>query len=174
MKGFIKLSRSILSHWIYDSEAFDRFHAWIDLIFMAKYKGGCDKERDALKELKPGQLVISDDFLAKRWHWSRGKVRRYIEILENQKMLKKNSTRYGTVLTLINYGKYQGRSTTSGTSNGTTGGTTGGTHTKKDKEREEGKMHKKERIERLVDSDGYVYTLNEKGLLDYTGEKVSL
>ena len=76
-------------------------------------------------ELEAGQLIVSEKKLAEKWDWSRGKVRRFLSLLESLQMIQVNGTAYGTLVTIENYTKYQ--------CDGTSDGTSDGTHIKKDK-----------------------------------------
>ena len=108
--GWIKLHRQIQESDLWDSEnqPFDVRSAWIDLLLLANHK---DKKiifgRNAMT-IKAGQRVISIMQLAERWHWSRGKVTRYLDMLQNEGMLTRESDNKKTLITLTNYCKYQG------------------------------------------------------------------
>ena len=83
--------------------------------------------RGNIVKVKRGAQLLSDNFLANRWHWSRNRVRRYIQMLENANMIAVKRTPYGTYINVVNYRKYQDSRTTNGTADGTSDGTTGGT-----------------------------------------------
>lgn len=182
--GYIKLHRKCLDHWLYNSEPFDKWHAWEDLLLNANYDTGKTIYKGEFQVIKPGQIMVSDNYLAKRWHWSRGKVRRYIDILEIDGMLKQKRTPNGTSLTIENWGFYQGRSTSRSTSNGTTDGTTDGTQKKNIKNNKNSTSHgvapsvvPPARAERkvgevIVDDDGFKYIVKTDGTIDrYRGSK---
>ena len=101
-QGWIKLHRQIMDNEIWNMpEPFDRRSAWIHFTSM--------------------------DALAARWHWSRGKVIRYMKLLCKLEMCTCSATADGTTITVINYGFFQTGRTADGTTDNTTGGTTGGT-----------------------------------------------
>ena len=108
--GWIKLSRQIQEcDLLWDSidEPFDRRSAWIDLLMMANHE---DKEivfNGKPLTVKMGQRMTSIRILAERWHWSVNKVRRYLELLQRLEMVHKDSDNHSTLLTIVNYGKYQ-------------------------------------------------------------------
>ena len=60
---------------------------------------------------KRGNVYRSKLWLADRWGWSRGKVDRFLNILEKENMIQENRVRIGTVngtvITIVNYGKFQ-------------------------------------------------------------------
>lgn len=106
--GWIKLYRSIWETPIWESkEPFDRRSAWIDLMLMANHE---DKDMvlpTGVIKVHVGQLFTSVRHLAKRWNWSEGRVRRYLNTLVVLEMIYVDGTPNGSLLTLINYGKYQ-------------------------------------------------------------------
>ena len=46
--------------------------------------------------------------LAERWGWSRGKVQRFLELLKRNDMIQTSVMPEGTVVSVLNYSKYQG------------------------------------------------------------------
>lgn len=145
--GWVKIDRSITEHWLWDDskEPFDKRSAWIDLLLMANHRDFKAQRRGKIIVRKRGEVNTSTTHLADRWHWSRGKVLRYLKLLESDGMITINGTADGTTLTIENYAKWQDAVTADGTTNGTTdgtahdttdgtaGGTTDGTHDKKGK-----------------------------------------
>lgn len=126
--GFLKLDRKIISSAIWDDGSpFDNAHAWMDLLLYMNYADDERMVRGNIVKVKRGAQLLSDNFLANRWHWSRNRVRRYIQMLENAKMIAVKRTPYGTYINVVNYRKYQDSWTTNGTADGTSDGTTGGT-----------------------------------------------
>ena len=107
VKGWISLYRSVRHNWIYTSEPFDRFHAFVDLIFRAQYEDTKILIQGQLIELKKGQLLVGIGTLAEAWEWSPNKVKRFLNLLENDGIISKNGLPYGTVITVENYSKYQ-------------------------------------------------------------------
>ena len=135
-KGWIKLYRQVTDTYIWAAnEPFDRRSAWIDLLLMANHEERSFLLRNGKNQtVKEGQLFTSTGHLAQRWHWSRGRVNRYLGLLSEQGMVTVSGTPSGTLLTLVKYGDFQhGRTangTTDGTAHGTTDGTTDGTRTR--------------------------------------------
>ncbi|MBQ2348887.1 MAG: hypothetical protein II388_11060 [Clostridia bacterium] len=136
-KGWIKIDRQIQEHWIWTDKPFNKSAAWIDLILLANHETQKVNLREGLVTVRRGQFVTGIDKLAERWGWSRGKVYRFLKVLETEQMLKRKTNTYGTLLTIVNYGKFQGVRNTNETPNGTTDGTTDettdGTPTRKNK-----------------------------------------
>ena len=139
--SFFKIDRKLLNHEFWLNGEFDYGKAWVDLIGCANYADSENFYKGTYKVIKRGQLATSEMALAKRWGWSRGKVHRFLDILEKAEMvsLKRTfgGTAGGTTITIEKYGVYQN----SRTSNGTDGNTDDGqmtdrwrTHQKKNKE----------------------------------------
>ena len=137
-KTYIKLYRKVMDNAIFLELPYDRWHAFEFLILKARRFPTVTILKGKPIKLEVGQLICGEDKLASKWGWSRGKVKRYLDMLENLGMIKKNGTPYGTLITVENYTKYQGEclysdttdDTTDGTSLDTTGGTSDGTHKK--------------------------------------------
>lgn len=128
---------------------------WIDLLLLAQYE---DKQifiNGKSRVLKRGQLKASLLTLMDRWECRKHAVIEYLRFLEDEKMIEREKLSNVTIITIINYEKYQQAEqkrerkssikgsaisdTTNGTTNGTSSGTTNGTVTNKVKESKEGK-----------------------------------
>lgn len=139
--GYIKLYRKCLENEFFLEKPFDRWRAFECLLISARYKPSRVILKGQVIELEAGQLIVSEKKLAEKWDWSRGKVRRFLSLLESLQMIQVNGTAYGTLVTIENYTKYQCDGTSDGTTDstsdsttdGTTDGTSDGTHIKKDK-----------------------------------------
>jgi len=125
LDGWIKLHRQIVSHQIWLSEKFTDGQAWIDLLLLANHKDGLIKKRGIRVVVPRGYIGWSERNLAKRWKWSRGKIRRYLSYLVAQNMVNicfKNDSKMDTELVpqtipqnknittliqIINYESYQ-------------------------------------------------------------------
>lgn len=137
-KTYIKLYRKVMDNAIFLELPYDRWHAFEFLLLKARRFPTVTILKSKPIKLEVGQLICGEDKLASKWGWSRGKVIRYLDMLENLGMIKKNGTPYGTLITIENYTKYQGEcsysdttdDTTDGTSLDTTDGTSDGTHKK--------------------------------------------
>ena len=138
-KGWIKLSRQIQDHWIWNDP--EKLKAWIDLILMANHDVKKVEMRDGLVTIKRGQFVTSIEKLAKRWGWSKNRVYRFLSLLEADHMVQRKANAYRTTITIVNYGKFQdrqnGNGTTDGTSDESANGSSGGSRTRKNKNEKE-------------------------------------
>ena len=79
---------------------------------------------DKIITLQPGQKWTSIRKLADRWKWKDDKVSKFLKLLESDGMIHKESNRLGTLLTIVNYGDFQGRADTTGDTSGDTSGGT--------------------------------------------------
>ena len=106
-QGWIRLHRSIKDNFVWDDKPFNRGAAWIDLILLANHEGRKIPVGAQVIQIERGQLFTSSVSLSAKWGWSRGKVERFLELLENEQMIERKRTPNGQVLTLVNYGVYQ-------------------------------------------------------------------
>lgn len=143
-EGWIKIDRKILNNVLWQDKPFSKGQAWVDLLLSAKWQDEDVWISGSIVRLKKGQIWTSQMKLEKRWGWSKNKVRRFLALLAEQRMIHIDGTSHGTTLTVVNWDKFQNEGTTNGTTkrttNGTPNGTTDGTHTrnnKKDKEEKE-------------------------------------
>lgn len=131
-KGWVKIWRKIWASDIWDDEEpFCKRAAWIDLILMANHE-----PHEIVIDGKPvtierGQLHTSERKLAKRWHWSRDKVRRFLATTFRTTMLTTNRTTNGTTITIENYSVYQGALEADNTTGNTTHDTRSKTQTRR-------------------------------------------
>jgi len=107
MQGWIKLHRSITDNDLWLSEPFTYGQAWVDLLINANHKGATIFIRGIEVSLNRGDIGWSEVTLSKRWKWSRGKVRRYLGVLENRGMIVQQTTQVTSVITICNYCLYQ-------------------------------------------------------------------
>jgi len=145
-KGWIKLHRSMFDNDLWTAEPFTKGQAWIDLIGHANHKAASVWIRGIEVEVKRGQLAWSELTMGKRWRWSRGKVRRYLAMLENRGMAIQQTNKVTTILTICKYDTYQADKTTNETTCNTTGDTTDGQQT--DNRRYTNKKNKKNKNEK--------------------------
>ena len=122
-KTYIKLYRKVMENAIFLELPYDRWHAFEFLILKARRFPTVTILKGKPIKLEVGQLICGEEKLAVKWGWSRGKVKRYLDMLENLGMIKKNGTPYGTLITIENYTKYQGECSYSDTPLGTSDGT---------------------------------------------------
>lgn len=110
-KGWIKVYRQIQDNTLWLSEdPFDYRSAWIDLIMMANIQTKKSVYRGKAIEIKRGQVCTSIRKLSVRWHWSPGRTRRFIKLLQDLDMIRHEKWHTsGTLLTLVKYDDFQSR-----------------------------------------------------------------
>lgn len=91
--------------------AWSKFEAWHDLIALARHKEGKVEDKGYARTLQAGQLLGGQDFLSKRWNWTRQTVRTFLAKLERECMIaifcsKKPNQRKGNLTNLISVTKY--------------------------------------------------------------------
>jgi DNA-binding transcriptional regulator YhcF (GntR family) len=107
-KGYIKLHRKIWDNPIFCSgERFDRRSAWIYLLTRANYEKGSFVANGRIRHLQRGQMFTSIRHLSQIWRWDKTTVSRFLSDMETEKMITLNRTQSGTLITIINYSKYQ-------------------------------------------------------------------
>ncbi len=112
MSGWISIHRKIQDHWLWQEKPFDKRSAWIDLLLMANHKDNKFLLGNELIEVKRGSFITSEYKLMDRWGWSKTKVRNFLKLLEDDKMIIKISDRKKTTLTIVSYNDYQVLETT--------------------------------------------------------------
>ncbi len=127
--GWIKLYRQLQECWIWKGkEPFDKRSAWVDLLLLAMHNDKKMLIDNEIIVINRGSFMTSIVKLADRWTWSRGKVVRFLDVLENEQMLNTKRTPKGTLITIVKYDVFQGieniDSTTVGTTDDTTDSTT--------------------------------------------------
>ena len=85
--GTFSVSRELLAHSLWTGEKFTRGQAWVDLVGHARWKAGFIRVRGQRIDLDRGELAWSERELAKRWKWSRGKVDRFLDELQDDERI---------------------------------------------------------------------------------------
>lgn len=113
---WIKVHRKIRESALWESdEPFDRRSAWIDLLIEANVKDHDVFYKGSVIKVKRGDVYTSIRKLAAKWHWSTGKVTRFLKNLAEMGMIRKHeNVKNVTLLTIINYGVYQDKRDTDG------------------------------------------------------------
>lgn len=98
----------------------------MDLIMLANHKPGHIRIQGVRVDVLRGEVGWSEVALAARWRWSRGKVRRFMQELEDEKMLTKKrytgQDKRNCLSTIVNYEKFQGEDSADDTSDSTRDG----------------------------------------------------
>ncbi|MCF8009018.1 MAG: hypothetical protein K9K32_04570 [Halanaerobiales bacterium] len=107
--GWISLHRKIQNHWIWDNEEkFDKRSAWVDILLMVNHEKRKVNLGNELLTVESGERITSERKLAKRWNWSRTKVRNFLDLLKKDNMIEFNKIpQKRTRLKVLNYSDYQ-------------------------------------------------------------------
>ena len=107
--NYFLVNRSLLHSARWLSEPFTRGQAWVDLFGLAQHTKGFFRIRGIKVDVDRGQLAYSQVSLAKRWKWSRGKVIRYLNELENNGDIVQQNTEVTTIISISKYDLWQGQ-----------------------------------------------------------------
>lgn len=104
--GWIKISRNITEHWLWDDG--EKLKWWLDLLLMAQWEDKKVMYDSHLYTLQRGQMLASISFLTERWKRNRQTVIKFLKLLEEEDMItRKVMDRQTPILTICNYDKYQ-------------------------------------------------------------------
>lgn len=127
-EGWIKTYRKIQDCWIWQiDKPFDERSAWIDLLLSANHKQVKIQFNGELILVERGQFITSVRKLSDKWKWNKDKTLKFLRLLESDKMIKRDSDKYRTLITIENYEVYQDKADTERTVEGAPQGTVGGT-----------------------------------------------
>lgn len=106
-KGYIKMYRDIRDHWLWEEKPFDRGRAWVDLLMMVNHEDKKIIFDGCLVVVKRGMAITSLHKLAERWGWSTSKVSRFLDLLEQEVMIRQERNTKRTAISIVNYSDYQ-------------------------------------------------------------------
>ena len=124
--GWISLHRQIVDSWIWEDKPFSYGQAWTDMILIANHENNDILFEGKIITIPRGAFHTSILKLADRYGWNRKKTTRFLDLLENQKMVTTERTTHGTTITIVNYDKFQTVGTTVSTTKRTSKDTTKG------------------------------------------------
>lgn len=142
MAGTVNVSRDLWDDTTFKDSEMSQREAWIWMIAEASWKARDRRFGTAEISLQRGQLAASSRFMAKAWMWSEPRVRRYLDMLENRRMISRVTDAGVTVITICKYDEYQNGSRVSdapSTQQPTQDRRTTDANDKKGERREEGK-----------------------------------
>lgn len=107
-QGWISVHRKIEDDWLWKDKPFSKGQAWVDLLLMVNHEDSKILFNGELIEVKRGQRITSIKKLCDRWGWSNKKVKRFLELLqEDDKIRLEIAPRKATTITIVNYSFYQ-------------------------------------------------------------------
>ena len=152
--GWIKLHRKLLENPLWCAEEFTKGQAWIDLLMLANFTDSKIIVRGVFLEIKRGQVGWSEVKLCERWMWSRGKVNRFLDVLEKEQQIIQQKNNLCSIITILNYDNYQLCDTANRTTKGQqTGQQTDSKQDSKQDTIKEFKKDKNEKKEEKVSND---------------------
>ena len=107
--GWIKLHRKLLGNGLWrERREFSKAEAWIDIILNAQHS---DEPREvwiknSVLLCHRGQCLKSLDTWARRWGWTKSKVRRVLKVFQDCSMIVLKPEQKTTRLTICNYDVY--------------------------------------------------------------------
>ena len=111
--GYIKLYRDIRDNWVWEDA--EMLRAWIDILMLVNHKDKKTPFDGRLILVKRGSKITSLRQLSQRWGWSKDKTGRFLDTLEADGMIRQARDTKKTLITVINYGFYQGKDSVSET-----------------------------------------------------------
>ena len=93
--------------WI-DPAPFDHRSAFLYVLLAANWKPGKFRKSGHVLDVKRGQLLTSIRHLQDAFHWgSTDRVKRWLDLMQEYGMIEHESLPYGTLLTVVNYDRFQ-------------------------------------------------------------------
>ena len=83
---------------LYFAEPFTRYMAYNDLVNLSKHNGRVLYKRGNKVVTQNGQIGTSSRTLAARWQWSRGKVERFLNELNNDGVIEITRSNIATII----------------------------------------------------------------------------
>jgi len=114
-QGWIKIHRKMADNWLWDEKPFTRAQAWIDILLSCNYSESHKAFGNTVLTCKRGESLYSLNTWAYRWGWNKSKVRRFLNLLQDMKMVAikptqqptQQPTHLTTHLTVCKYDTYQ-------------------------------------------------------------------
>jgi len=106
MAGWLKLSREINNHWIWNDEK--RLKWWIDILLVVNFEDKKVLINGTLYECKRGESLMSLTSWGNRWGVSKTAVNNFFELLKKDGMITTKNETQTTRLIVCKYDTYQG------------------------------------------------------------------
>lgn len=105
--GWISIHRKIKDHWVWDEKPFSKGQAWVDILLMANHAEKKVALGNELITVKRGMFITSEKKLMENWGWSKGKVRAFLKMLEDDLMIERKTDSKKTTINVVNYNVFQ-------------------------------------------------------------------
>ncbi|MBA7523537.1 hypothetical protein ES705_15664 [subsurface metagenome] len=104
-KGYISIHRKIRDHWLWKDPV--KFQWWIDLLLEVNHKPDHYNIDGKLILCGRGQGIKSIKSWAERWNTDRNIARKFLRLLESDKMISIETMKRTSRVTILNYNLYQ-------------------------------------------------------------------
>jgi len=107
-KGWISVHRELQEHWLWkEKREFSKLEAWFDILLTVNHSEQKVMIKNTLFIVKRGDSIKSLDTWANRWNWNKSKVRRFLNLLQNDSMIVTKNEHKTTRITVCKYDSYQ-------------------------------------------------------------------
>lgn len=128
--GWIKIYRSLRTHWLWENGNEKYAKWWIDILMMVNHKPRKVLVNGQLITIGVGERLTSLRKLAAQWNANTKTVSNFLTLLANDEMIElKKSRTTGTTIKVCHYADYQSFSDENETPNDTASATRSATHT---------------------------------------------
>jgi len=103
--GWIKLYRSIRKHWLWEDA--EKLKWWLDILLQANHQERKILLGNDLVKIERGSFHTSVMKLSERWQVDRKTVKKFLDLLEKDKMISLKTSKKGTTIKVSNYEGYQ-------------------------------------------------------------------
>lgn len=107
MSGTVNVARSLWDDPTFKDAEMTQREVWLWMIAEASWKARTRRVGVHEVELQRGQLCASTRFMASTFMWSEPRVRRYLDMLENRRMIQRKTDAGVTIITICKYNDYQ-------------------------------------------------------------------
>lgn len=108
--GYIKLYRKLRDHVYWkERRVFSDFEAWVDILMSVRWQDEPEEVviRGRTLVCNYGESLKSLDTWARRWHWSKPKVKRFLDAAEKRNDIVTISETVSLRIKVLNYRQYQ-------------------------------------------------------------------
>lgn len=120
--GWVKLYKQTLdSDFWNNTEPFSSRSAFIHVLLSANWREGKIYHDGKAITIKRGQWLTSIRKLSETFHWGIRRVYRWLDMMEKFGMITRENLKFATLLTIVNYSKYQDHGNTNDNTNDNTG-----------------------------------------------------
>ncbi len=106
-KGWISIYRKIQDSWLWQDKIFSKGQAWIDLLLSANHQDKKIVFDSDLITVKRGEVITSIRKLCNKWGWSNSKVKKFLKLLQEDKIILFKCDNKKTTINIVNYSIYQ-------------------------------------------------------------------